>query len=586
MDLQRGRRELINPKTLGIERLWQRDPGPRSVRRSLEVALGATFFLGLAVSTAFANQLVLASSGGTATLGSDFKLTGAMVTNPAGTLSLDCPITSVEYGTYAIRYNCTGGSFNFQSNDATTTVSASFGTAVLVLTASGGGRGGNIKYYYNFSGGVSGVETVSGVAGAINGQSIEGIGPLTSQIGSGSATACCGSAGLTSAYTPIYVTDYSFSRLVRSDDLWGTNEQILGGTGYGKKHFYGPQGVTVDNLGRIYVVDMYNCRIVRVDDMSGKGWTSFGKCGSRARQFRLATDIALDSKGRIYVADTGNNRIIRVNNMRGAHWTSFGTVGSGTNQFIAPQGVAIDSSGRIYIADTDNRRLVRVDNMRGANWIALTQSPPINGYNRIFGAPAHIAFDPSGRIAVGDGSSVVRVDDMTGANWTELGVGTALQGLAIDRSGTTFVAGSTSSGGAGLALFDDINTGAGFLTSNLVGLTGGIYTVPVPAPVPAVTLVPSGLSFGSQNTGTDSAPQSISLTNFGRAPLEIASIAASKGFLESDDCGATLTAGSKCTIAVTFAPLATGGETGTLTITDNAFSGTQSVPLSGTGAAP
>jgi sugar lactone lactonase YvrE len=535
----------------------------------------------------FASQLVLKSTGGTATLGSEFILAGATVTAPAGTLSLDCHITSVG-GSYTVTYACSGGSFTFNSTDGTTTVAATFGPSDLYLSASGGGRGGNVKYYYSFYGNFKGTQTVSGVSAAIEGETIAAIGPLRSQIGSGSAAACCGATGINSAYTPIYITDYSFSQLIRSDDLFGTNKQVLGSTGTGANHFYGPHGVTVDTSGRIYVVDTYNCRIVRVDNIAGANWTTLGHCGAGAKQFSSGglADIALDSSGRIYVADPGNGWIVRFDDMTGANWTTFGTAGSGTNQLIGAQGVAVDSTGKIYIADTGNRRIVRIDDMTGTNWTTLTQSPVINGYIFSFGSPAHVALDPAGKILVGDNTSVIRVDDMTGTNWTGVGIGTAIQGISVDAGGTIFVAGTTSSGGAGELLFDDATTGAGFTTSNFVAQTGGIFAVPVPTPVPAVSLVPMSLGFAPQNTGTTSAPQNSVLTNFGGAPLDISNIATTGDFTQSNPCGTSLPGGSSCTIAVTYAPLVTGPEVGTVTISDNAFTGTQTIALTGTGTAP
>jgi hypothetical protein len=110
------------------------------------------------------------------------------------------------------------------------------------------------------------------------------------------------------------------------------------------------------------------------------------------------------------------------------------------------------------------------------------------------------------------------------------------------------------------------------------------------APVPAVGLSPTSLSFGGQLLTTTSAAQTVSLMNTGTAALTINSIAASGDFAETSTgtgacpiSPATLAAGASCTISVTFAPTATGARPGTLTITDNAGSGTQTVSLTGTG---
>jgi hypothetical protein len=101
---------------------------PSALRR-IVLSLVAPLVVIAAASGAFASELVLKSTGGSMSIGKDFVLTGATVGNPAGTISIDCPITSVGRGTYLVTYNCTGGSFKYASNDGKTTVSASFGSA-------------------------------------------------------------------------------------------------------------------------------------------------------------------------------------------------------------------------------------------------------------------------------------------------------------------------------------------------------------------------------------------------------------------------------------------------------------------------
>ena len=176
--------------------------------------------------------------------------------------------------------------------------------------------------------------------------------------------------------------------------------------------------------------------------------------------------------------------------------------------------------------------------MTGTNWTTLTQSPVINGYIYQFGSPSHVALDPLGRIEVADGNNVIRVDDMTGANWVSVNTGYAIQGLSVDTGGTTFIAATYS-----LAMLDDLATGAGFSTSNFISQSGGIYAVPVPSPVPAVSLSPSMLTFGNQIPGTQSPAQDVLLTNFGSAPLDISNIAASGDFSAASACGSTLDGG-------------------------------------------
>src|SRR5579862_6432599 len=191
---------------------------------------------------ALASEQVFNSSGGTATVGTSFEISGAAVTNPAGTMSLNCPITS-EGGSYPLIYSSTGGSYDFQSNDGLTTVTGSFTTAKLYLWASGGGRGGNVHYSYEFIGDFTGVQTVNGVSAAINGETTAVIGPLTKELGSAAAGASA--TGINSTYAPIYVTDSSNSQLVRADDIFGDNKQVFGAPGMKVNEFSGPRGVTL-----------------------------------------------------------------------------------------------------------------------------------------------------------------------------------------------------------------------------------------------------------------------------------------------------------------------------------------------------
>lgn len=128
--------------------------------------------------------------------------------------------------------------------------------------------------------------------------------------------------------------------------------------------------------------------------------------------------------------------------------------------------------------------------------------------------------------------------------------------------------------------------------ADIVGWTHGrgAWYVPVPVSRPGGSLTPSTVTYPDQIVGTTSAPQDLTLTNNGGAPLAITSITVSGDFQRvsagASDCGAALAPGSSCTIRVTFAPTAVGTRNGIVTVTDNAANSPQTASLSGNGVAP
>ena len=112
------------------------------------------------------------------------------------------------------------------------------------------------------------------------------------------------------------------------------------------------------------------------------------------------------------------------------------------------------------------------------------------------------------------------------------------------------------------------------------------------AVAPAIALAPVSLNFNNENVGSLTSVQSILATNDGSAPLAISNISvtgANAGdFLEANTCplsSAALAVGANCTISVKFQPSAAGTRTAAVTITDNAGSSPQAIPLSGIGTA-
>lgn len=105
-----------------------------------------------------------------------------------------------------------------------------------------------------------------------------------------------------------------------------------------------------------------------------------------------------------------------------------------------------------------------------------------------------------------------------------------------------------------------------------------------------VSLSTSTLTFVSQNTGTTSPGQAVTLTNSGTASLSITGLTLSGtnsgDFGQTNNCGSTVAAGASCMITVTFTPAAPGTRTAMLNVSDNATGSPQTVSLTGTGGGP
>ncbi len=105
--------------------------------------------------------------------------------------------------------------------------------------------------------------------------------------------------------------------------------------------------------------------------------------------------------------------------------------------------------------------------------------------------------------------------------------------------------------------------------------------------VPALFPSPTVLNFNPQAPGTNSAPQTVTLTNSGTATLTLSSIGISgadaTGFAQTNNCHSTLGAKASCQVKVTSIPNAAGTQTASLNITDNAPGSPQTVALNGTG---
>lgn len=108
---------------------------------------------------------------------------------------------------------------------------------------------------------------------------------------------------------------------------------------------------------------------------------------------------------------------------------------------------------------------------------------------------------------------------------------------------------------------------------------------PIPPP-PAVILSPSSLTFSNQSVGTASSAKTVTLTNTGTGALTLTGLSATGDYVQTNNCGSTVSVSANCTITVTFRPRASGSRTGYISVSDNAPGSPQMVSLIGTGVGP
>jgi hypothetical protein len=120
--------------------------------------------------------------------------------------------------------------------------------------------------------------------------------------------------------------------------------------------------------------------------------------------------------------------------------------------------------------------------------------------------------------------------------------------------------------------------------------SGGGGGTPTPTPsAAAATISPSSLSFATQDVGSTSAPQTITITDTGTAPLFFNAVLQGGQDpldfnLPDDQCvGTTIAPGTSCTLTAVFNPTATGSRIATITVADNAANSPQTITLTGTG---
>lgn len=448
----------------------------------------------------------------------------------------------------------------------------------------------------------------------------------------------------------LYVADYMNHVIskITPQGVVSTYAGISGTPGYDgdggpatSAHLYDPFGLTFDSTGNLYIADTLNNVIRKVDvngiitTVAGNGTAGYSGDGSLATDAELYNPLGVlaDTAGNLYVADSFNN-VVRFVTLAGQISTIAGNgygagtggwygggIGNGTGgwwgdggaatsaELFTPTGLVLDASGNLYIADTQNSAIRKVDTTGNISTVAgLCGEGCTYGYSGDGGPatsaaldfPMGLAVDPAGDFYIADtDNSVVRKVDVNGIITTIAGgiSSNSLQyrgnklnwrAYAKPRKARRLHGQSVSPiGDGGLATSATI----GIPVSVLLDNSGSFYfTDVVMGDVRVVDVTTSDMNLGSLNPGTTSSPMTAAVSNTGNATLNVSQITLSThfGWGDATTCGypSTLSVGDSCLVSADFTPPAAGNYSGSMVVTDDAFTSPHTVTLEGVGTQP
>ncbi len=403
-----------------------------------------------------------------------------------------------------------------------------------------------------------------------------------------------------------YITGQTLSQFPLANPLPASSQDLFAGGGFVSKLNPAGSGLAYSTyLGAIYV-----------EPISSSVGTSVGAPPSGG-------GIAVDSSGNAYIAGIAGPDRIQVENPLQASSDSV------ENAFVAELSWNGSALGLVYCtylggSGSDTGAAIAVDSSGNAYVAGQTSSADFPTANPLQGSLAGLANAFVAKISPASGSGISLSTNTVIFSSEPLDSTSSLQSVTLTNSGTgaaaiteinvsgdyALAATNTScpyNGGsvpsASTCTIDltftpialgrrsgsvTVNGGSGggpqSITLMGVGISG--YAV--------AQVTPSSLTFGSQNLGTTSAPQPITITNTGGTVLVVSEWAGSDNggvfqftnSLASTKCLSSVAAGASCTLGVTFSPTVDGLNTATLTFIDNSggvLGSTQSVSLAGTG---
>ena len=321
--------------------------------------------------------------------------------------------------------------------------------------------------------------------------------------------------------------------------------------------------------------------------------------------------MAIDGTGNLWVVNSngstgggGISEFVPTNN--GTTLTPLSPSGTGVWGFFSnttigtPIGAAIDGSGNVWFKTKTGSNLYYLVGVASPAVTPLSAMVKIGFIAERPGAQTLATLSPALSFSTvtttsepltatltNTGSATVKISGVTitGINASDFTVtgNTCGATLAIGANcSITVTFASTTAGTFSAAL----NVASNAAASPSVALTGTTTTA-VPLNLNAGTsstpTVPS-ITFPTLVAGSVSTGQTVVVANTGSVPLTLAlgmSGAGANLFNETTNCGSSVAAGGSCNITLTFAPKVAGSYSAAITLTDNAGTGSQTIPVSG-----
>ena len=220
--------------------------------------------------------------------------------------------------------------------------------------------------------------------------------------------------------------------------------------------FNWPEALAVGADGSVFVSDGFNHAVYRIHTdgrvtrFAGTGLPGYAGDGGPASEAMLnrPADIRLDRKGNLFIADVRNHAVRKVDTS-GRITTVAGTGEKGFSpdgtpaakaKLNFPWGLAVDHEDLLIIADGENHRVRRVQGDGRLVTLAGNGRQGFDGDGGLateasLNSPQALAFDPSGRLFIGDEhNNAVRVVGTDGRISTVMGTGAPGRAVIGERA--------------------------------------------------------------------------------------------------------------------------------------------------------